>query len=354
MTFLDEARIRVAAGGGGNGCIAFRREKFVPRGGPSGGNGGAGGSVWAVGDQRRNTLYHLKFSSLYSAERGRHGEGSNRTGRSGEDLIVPLPLGSVVTDAESGHVLGEVLEHDERLLLASGGRGGKGNAHFATATRQAPRFAQPGEAGEERFLRVELKLLADAGVVGLPNAGKSTLIAAVSAARPKIADYPFTTLVPQLGVVAPAHGEPFVIADLPGLIEGAAQGAGLGHRFLRHVERCRILLHLVDLSYGVQPASEELRIVEEELRAFDPELLRKPRILLGSKLDARDPERSRDLEQAAEARGLSYREISAATGAGVPSLLAEVAALVAAAGPHHPLRDDDHPAGLPAPRSGDA
>jgi GTP-binding protein len=341
LHFLDEAKIHVAAGVGGNGCIAFRREKFVPRGGPSGGNGGAGGSVWAVGDQRLNTLYHLKFASIYAAERGRHGEGSNRTGRSGGDLVVALPLGSVITDAESGDELGEVLEDGERLLLAHGGRGGKGNAHFATATRQAPRFAQPGEAGEERDLRIELKLLADAGVVGLPNAGKSTLIAAVSAARPKIADYPFTTLVPQLGVVAPPRGEPFVIADLPGLIEGAARGAGLGHRFLRHVERCRVLLHLVDLSYGAQPAAQELRIVEEELRAFDPALLRKPRIVVGSKLDARVAERSTELARAATERGLVYREISAATGAGLPALLVEVAALVAAAGPRNPLRDDE-------------
>jgi GTPase len=339
LHFLDEAKIRVAAGNGGNGCIAFRREKFVPRGGPSGGNGGAGGSVWAVGDARRNTLFHLRFASIYPAERGRHGEGSNRTGRSGEDLVVPLPLGSVVHDADSGEVLGEVMEDGQRLILASGGRGGKGNAHFATATRRTPRFAQPGEAGEERFLRIELKLLADVGVVGLPNAGKSTLIGAVSAARPKIADYPFTTLVPQLGVVAPDRGEPFVIADLPGLIEGAAQGAGLGHRFLRHVERCRILLHLVDLAFGAQPAARELAIVEGELRAFDPALLQKPRIVVGTKLDARDPERSAELEREAARRGLSYREISAVTGAGVPALLTELATLVEAVGPRVAILD---------------
>jgi GTP-binding protein len=361
LHFLDEAKIRVAAGGGGNGCIAFRREKFVPRGGPSGGDGGAGGSVWAAGDARLNTLYHLKFSSLFGAERGRHGEGSNRTGRSGEYLVIPLPLGSVVHDDESGEVVGEVLEDGQRLLLARGGRGGKGNAHFATATRRTPRFAQPGEGGEERSLRVELKLLADVGVVGLPNAGKSTLIGAVSAARPKVADYPFTTLVPQLGVVAPDYGEPFVIADLPGLIEGAARGAGLGHRFLRHVERCRILLHLVDLSYGAQPAGRELAIVEQELHAFDATLLRKPRILVGSKLDARDAERSAELGREAAARELPYREISAVTGAGVPALLAELAALVAATGPRarvdHELVDDgdeeNHQDEVPRARPGD-
>jgi GTP-binding protein len=350
LHFLDEAEIRVAAGSGGNGCIAFRREKYVPRGGPSGGNGGAGGSVWAVGDARLNTLYHLKFASLYAAQRGRHGEGSNCSGRSGEDLTIPLPLGTVVHDADTGGVVGEILADGQRLLLARGGRGGKGNAHFATATRQTPRFAQPGEAGEERLVRAELKLLADVGVVGLPNAGKSTLIAAVTAAKPKVADYPFTTLVPQLGVVAPERGEPFVIADLPGLIAGAAQGAGLGHRFLRHVERCRILLHLVDLSYGAQPAAEELRVVEAELRAFDPELLRKPRIVVGTKIDALDPERAAELARESEARGLSYREISAVTGAGVAALLAEVAGLVAAAGPRTPLYDDPEPS-FEAPRA---
>jgi GTP-binding protein len=336
LHFLDEAKIRVAAGGGGNGCVAFRREKFVPRGGPSGGDGGLGGSVWARGDARLNTLYHLKFASIYAAERGRHGEGSNRTGRSGEDLVIALPLGSVVHDEESGETVGEVLEDGQRLLLARGGRGGKGNAHFATATRQTPRFAQPGEAGEERSLRIELKLLADVGVVGLPNAGKSTFIATVTAAKPKIADYPFTTLAPQLGVVAPEHGEPFVIADLPGLIEGAAQGAGLGHRFLRHVERCRILLHLVDLSFGSEPADRELVVVEEELRAFDPALLHKPRIVVGSKLDARDPARSESLAREAAARELPYREISAVTGAGVAALLSELAALVHGSGPRLP------------------
>ncbi|HSM51009.1 MAG TPA: GTPase ObgE, partial [Thermoanaerobaculia bacterium] len=236
MIFLDEASIHVRGGRGGRGCVAFRREKYVPHGGPSGGDGGHGGSVVMVADARLNTLYHLQFQSIYPAERGRHGEGSRRSGRSGADLEVKVPLGTVVEDAATGERLGELLADGGRLVVAPGGRGGKGNAHFATATTQAPRFAQPGEEGEDRRLRLELKLLADVGVVGLPNAGKSTLISVVSAAKPKIADYPFTTLVPQLGVVGEGPlSTPFVIADLPGLIAGAAAGAGLGIQFLRHV-----------------------------------------------------------------------------------------------------------------------
>jgi len=328
LIFLDEAAIHVQAGRGGNGCMAFRREKFVPRGGPSGGDGGDGGSVYLVGNTNRNTLYHLRFASLYAAERGRHGEGSNKTGRAGDDLEVSVPLGTVVYDAETGERLGEVLTDGERLRIATGGRGGKGNARFATATNQAPRRADPGTEGEERHLRLELKLLADVGVIGLPNAGKSTLISVVSAARPKIADYPFTTLVPQLGVVAEGPlSEPFVIADLPGLIAGAAQGAGLGIQFLRHVERCRVLLHLVDLSdiEGEGSAAADLAVVEKELGAFNPELMTRPRLIVGSKLDSALPERREELRQAAEERGLPYLEISAATNEGVARLVGELA-----------------------------
>ncbi|HVS63596.1 MAG TPA: GTPase ObgE [Thermoanaerobaculia bacterium] len=337
MVFLDEAVIDVRGGDGGNGCIAFRREKYVPRGGPSGGEGGDGGSVVVVGDQGLNTLYHLRFSSLYKAERGRHGEGSKRSGKSGGDLEVPVPLGTVLRDAASGELLGEVLVAGERVVVAGGGRGGKGNAHFATATRQAPRFAQPGEDGEERRVRLELKLLADVGTVGLPNAGKSTLISVVTAARPKIADYPFTTLVPQLGVVAPrGRLETFVIADLPGLIAGAAQGAGLGHRFLRHVERCRVLLHLVDLSGGELPAAQELTVVEGELEAFDPDLLRRPRLVVGTKGDALDPARERDLRTAAQQRGLRCFVISAVTRQGLEPLLDAVTAILFETGAEAP------------------
>jgi len=325
LIFLDEATIHVRGGKGGNGCLAFRREKYVPLGGPSGGDGGNGGSVFLVGQQSRNTLYHLQFHSLYPADRGRHGEGSNRTGKEGDDLEIQVPLGTVVFDRDTGEQLGEVLEDGQRLLVAAGGRGGRGNARFATATNQAPRRADPGTEGEERFLRLELKLLADVGVVGLPNAGKSTLISVVSAARPKIADYPFTTLVPQLGVVAEGPlDEPFVIADLPGLIAGAAQGAGLGIQFLRHVERCRVLVHLVDLSTEGS-AVEDLETVEREMDAFNPELMRRPRLLVGSKLDAALPERREELRRAAEARGLPYLEISSATNEGVRPLVGELA-----------------------------
>lgn len=306
--------------------MAFRREKYVPRGGPSGGDGGNGGSVYLVGQASRNTLYHLRFASLFAAERGRHGEGSTKSGRSGEDLEVPVALGTVVYDQDTGERLGEILEDGERLPVAAGGRGGRGNARFATATNQAPRRADPGQEGGERRLRLELKLLADVGVVGLPNAGKSTLISVVSAARPKIADYPFTTLIPQLGVVAEGPlSEPFVIADLPGLIAGAAEGAGLGIQFLRHVERCRVLVHLVDLSNPEGSAASDLRIVERELAAFNPELMQRPRLIVGSKLDAALAERREELQRAARERGLDTLEISSATGEGVPRLVAELA-----------------------------
>jgi len=325
VVFLDEAVLHVRGGRGGNGCVAFRREKFVPRGGPSGGDGGHGGSVRLIGDQSLNTLFHLRFQSIYEAERGRHGEGSNRSGRSGGDLEVRVPLGTVIEDAESGELLGELIEDGDVLVVARGGRGGWGNQHFATATRQAPRFARPGEDGEERRVRLELKLIADVGVVGLPNAGKSTLISVVSAARPKIADYPFTTLVPQLGVVARGpRDRPFVIADLPGLIAGAAQGAGLGHQFLRHVERCRTLVHLVDLSSFEGSAREDLETVEKELGAFDPELLERDRVIVGSKLDAARAERAEELRAAVRERGLAYFEISSATGSGIEALVAEI------------------------------
>ncbi|GMU67300.1 MAG: GTPase Obg [Acidobacteriota bacterium] len=332
MIFLDEAVLHVRGGRGGDGCVAFRREKFVPRGGPSGGDGGHGGSVVLVGEARLNTLYHLRFQSIYPAERGQHGLGSRRSGKSGLDLEIKVPLGTVILDAESGETLGEILADGQRQVVAQGGRGGWGNQHFATPTRQAPRFAKPGLEGEERRLRLELKLLADVGVVGLPNAGKSTLISVVSAARPKIADYPFTTLVPQLGVVARGPlDRPFVIADLPGLIAGAAQGAGLGVQFLRHVERCRQLVHLVDLSGFEGSAREDLETVERELGAFDPELLERPRVVVGSKLDSARAERREELAAAAAERGLAYLELSSATGEGVDALVAELARRLEAA-----------------------
>ncbi|MFN7941269.1 MAG: GTPase ObgE [Thermoanaerobaculia bacterium] len=332
MIFLDEAQLLVRGGRGGNGCVAFRREKYVPKGGPSGGDGGHGGSVVLVGDHRLNTLYHLQFQSIYAADRGRHGMGSNRSGKTAEDLEVTVPLGTVVEDAASGERLGEILAEGERLVVAKGGRGGWGNQHFATPTNQAPRKAIPGEEGEERRLRLELRLLADVGVVGLPNAGKSTLISAVTAAKPKIADYPFTTLIPQLGVVArEGWARPFVIADLPGLIAGAAQGAGLGVRFLRHVERCRVLVHLVDLAAFEGSARADLETVERELAAFDPTLLERQRLIAGSKMDAARPERRTELAAAAAERGMPYFEISSATGEGLAALTSELARRMEAA-----------------------
>jgi GTP-binding protein len=331
LIFIDEAIIHVRGGRGGNGCVAFRREKYVPRGGPSGGDGGDGGSVSLVGQLNRNTLYHLRFQSLYAAERGRHGEGSNKSGKSAGDLEIPVPLGTIAYDDDTGELLGELVADGERLRVAGNGRGGRGNARFATATNQAPRNAEPGTEGQERRLRLELKLLADVGVVGLPNAGKSTLISVVSAAKPKIADYPFTTLIPQLGVVAEGPlAEPFVIADLPGLIAGAAQGAGLGFQFLRHVERCRVLLHMVDLSEMPEGAAADLATVETELRAFNEELLERPRLIVGSKLDSALPERREELRREAGERGLSYLEISSATGDGIRPLIAELSRLLQA------------------------
>jgi GTP-binding protein len=331
LIFLDEASINVRGGRGGNGCIAFRREKYVPKGGPSGGDGGHGGAVWLTGQIGRNTLYHLQFASAYAAERGRHGEGSHRTGRSGADLEVPVPLGTEVYDRDSGERLGEVLADGQRLQVAGGGRGGRGNAHFANATHQAPRHAEPGREGEERRLRLTLKLLADVGVIGLPNAGKSTLISVVSAARPKIADYPFTTLIPQLGVVAEGPlAEPFVIADLPGLIAGAAQGAGLGFQFLRHVERCRVLVHLVDLAADAGSAEADLATVEHELAAFNSELMRRTRLIVGSKLDAALPGRLQELERAAAERRLPFLAVSSATRQGIAPLIGELSRLLRA------------------------
>lgn len=336
MVFLDEAVIQAVAGRGGDGCLAFRREKFEPRGGPSGGDGGHGGSVYLVGDAGRNTLFHLRGHRHYHAKRGRHGEGSNKTGSSGDDLTVSVPLGTTATDRDTGELLGEVVEHEARLLVAVGGRGGRGNARFKSATNRAPRRTEPGREGRERWLRLELKLLADVGLVGLPNAGKSTLISTLSAARPKIADYPFTTVIPNLGVVAEGQfGEPFVIADLPGLIAGAAAGAGLGHQFLRHIERCSVLVHLVDLS-TLEPdddgdAGRDLAVIEDELRDFDPRLLSRQRVVVGSKTDAIRPSRRAELRAAAEDRRLPYLEISAATRNGLDTLTRTLRRMIDAA-----------------------
>ncbi|HEV8230804.1 MAG TPA: GTPase ObgE [Thermoanaerobaculia bacterium] len=319
--FIDTAEIHVKGGDGGNGCVAFRREKHVPKGGPSGGDGGHGGSVLAVADPALNTLYHLRHQSSYRAERGEHGMGSNRHGRSGGDVVIGLPLGSVVRDAESGEAVAELLSPGERVRIARGGNGGWGNQHFATPTRQAPRFAKPGQPGEERRLAIELKLLADVAIIGLPNAGKSTLISVISAAKPKIADYPFTTLVPHLGVVAGEDGHTLVVADIPGLIEGAHRGAGLGIRFLKHVERCRLLCHLVDASV-TGDAQEDIAVLERELEKFSPDVAARPRVLVASKIDAvSDPERPESIRRAAAERGLLFFEVSAVTRTGLAPLV---------------------------------
>jgi GTP-binding protein len=319
--FIDEVRILVKAGDGGNGCLAFRREKYVPRGGPSGGDGGQGGDVVMVATLHRNTLLHFRFNPEHKAERGRHGEGSNRKGRDGKSIELDTPVGTVVYDADTGEVLHDFTEPGDRFVLAQGGKGGRGNARFATSTHQAPTEHEPGQPGEERRLRLELNLLADVGLVGFPNAGKSTLISRISAARPKIADYPFTTLEPNLGV-ASVDDRTFVVADIPGLIEGAHTGHGLGIQFLRHIERTKLLAHLVDVSEmsGRDPV-HDFDVVMEELRGFSPEMLEKPMIVVATKLDAaQDEQRVEALEQHARERGLPFYKISSVTGSGVDEL----------------------------------
>ena len=319
--FIDEVRIRVKAGDGGNGCMAFRREKFVPRGGPSGGDGGRGGDVIMVGSEHHNTLLHFRFNPEHSAERGRHGEGSNRTGREGKSIELPVPVGTIVYDAETGEVLHDFTKPGDRFLVAKGGRGGRGNQHFATPTHQAPTEHEPGRPGDEKHLRLELKLLADVGLVGFPNAGKSTLISRISAARPKIADYPFTTLEPNLGVVQ-AGDETFVVADIPGLIEGAHLGHGLGVQFLRHIERTKLLVHLVDVSEhtGRNPV-HDFDVILNELTSFSETLAKKPMVVAASKADvAQDPQRVAAIRDMAQAAGLPFYEISSVTGQGIDEL----------------------------------
>ena len=324
--FIDEVRIRVKAGDGGNGCLAFRREKYVPRGGPSGGDGGRGGDITMVASEHHNTLLHLRFNPEHTAQRGRHGEGSNRTGRDGESIELPVPVGTIVYDNETGEVLHDFTKAGDRFLVARGGRGGRGNQHFATPTHQAPTEHEPGRPGDEKHLRLELKLLADVGLVGFPNAGKSTLISRISAARPKIADYPFTTLEPNLGVVS-VDDRTFVVADIPGLIAGAHLGHGLGVQFLRHIERTRLLAHLVDVSEasGRDPV-EDFRVVMEELAGFREDLARKPMFVVASKIDvAQDLSRASRLKELAAGKGLPFYEISSVTGQGIEGLKYEMA-----------------------------
>ena len=326
--FIDRAKIHVQGGDGGNGVTAFRREKFVPRGGPSGGDGGRGGDVVLVADASLNTLLHLRYNPRHVADRGLHGEGSNRSGREGGDLIVRVPVGTQIFEAETGDLLHDLSYDGARWLAARGGRGGFGNAHFTSSTNRAPRYHQNGSKGEERELQLELKLLADVGLVGFPNAGKSTFISTVSAARPKIADYPFTTLEPHLGVVDAGDFRTFVIADVPGLIEGAHEGAGLGDRFLRHIERTKLLLHLVDVSsLPQQEPVVAYETVNRELASYNEDLAARPQFVVATKIDALDdPQRLQSLRERAEQDGKPFFAISSATGAGVRELIHAVTA----------------------------
>src|SRR5262250_1174118 len=323
--FIDEATIRVKAGDGGNGCLAFRREKFVPRGGPSGGDGGKGGDVIMESSERHNTLVHFRFNPEYKAERGRHGEGANKTGREGEDVVLKVPVGTILIDDETGEKVHDFSKPDEGILIARGGRGGRGNAQFATSTHQAPREHEDGRPGEERVFRLELKLLADVALVGYPNVGKSTLISRISAARPKIADYPFTTLQPNLGVVAVGDKKDeisFVVADIPGLIEGAHEGAGLGMQFLRHIERTRLLVHLVDVSdaSGRPDVVKDVEVIMGELDSFGAHLAEKPMLMVASKIDAANKDKLAKLKQYCKKNKLELFPISAVTGEGIEKL----------------------------------
>ncbi|MCS7301207.1 MAG: GTPase ObgE [Fimbriimonadales bacterium] len=338
--FIDEAIIEVEAGRGGDGCVSFRREKHVPRGGPDGGDGGDGGSVIFVADPKLSTLLDFHYQRRYKAERGAHGGGSTRRGRNGKSITLRLPVGTLIYDAETGELLADMARVGQKFVAARGGKGGRGNAHFATPTRQTPRFAEKGLPGEKRTLRLELKLLADVGIVGMPNAGKSTLISRISAAKPKIADYPFTTLVPNLGV-AQYQGQSFVVADIPGLIEGAHAGVGLGHQFLRHVERARLLLYLLDVSpFALEPPLEAFETLRRELELYKPELAQKPALIALNKIDTLAPD-ERDavhaVRQTLEAQGFEVFPISAYTGEGLEALLARLAQRVAELPPPEPL-----------------
>lgn len=325
--FIDRAKIKIKAGDGGNGVTAFRREKFVPRGGPSGGDGGRGGDVWIVSTSDLNTLLHLRYNPEHKAERGKHGEGSNRHGRDGEDIVIQVPIGTQVFDVVTNDVIFDFTEEGQRFLAAKGGKGGWGNSHFATSTRQAPKFHFSGRPGEEKELQLELKLIADVGLVGFPNAGKSTLISVISAAKPKIADYPFTTLEPNLGVVDLGDYRTFVVADIPGLIEGASEGAGLGDRFLRHVERTKLILHLVDVSSisGRDPISD-YEIINRELRNYSASIADRPQIVVATKIDSLDePERLERLRERAAKDGRPFIAISAVANQGTKELVSMVA-----------------------------
>lgn len=345
--FIDEVTISVKAGDGGAGAVAFRREKFVPRGGPSGGDGGHGGSVWIVSDENLTTLLDYRYKKEFKARKGENGQGRDRNGRGADDIELRVPVGTVVRDLDGGAIF-DFSAHAQRYLVAKGGRGGLGNMNFATATRQAPTYSQQGTPGEERSVRLELRLLADVGLLGYPNAGKSTLVSRVSAARPKVANYPFTTLAPSLGVVDYRGERSFVIADIPGLIEGAHAGVGLGHRFLRHVSRCRVLIHVIDCGgdHGREPA-RDFDVINEELALYSPWLAKKPQVAVANKLDVTNADELADeLESHLAAKGVRLFRISAVTGEGLSQLLDEVIRVLDEAGPARSLAEEEAEGGL--------
>ena len=328
MKFIDEAIITAQSGDGGKGCVSFRREKFIPRGGPDGGDGGKGGDIILSTTSRKRTLYHFKYQKHFKAENGSHGQGKQKTGKNGRNLTIELPPGTLVIDADTGHLIKDLVETGETFVILKGGRGGQGNTKFKTSTHRTPRFAQPGEPGETRTLKLELKLLADVGIIGLPNAGKSTLISAISSARPKIANYPFTTLAPSLGVVQTGWSEPFVVADIPGLIKGAHQGIGLGIKFLRHIERTRILVHLIDAS-SIDPDDplDQYHTINQELAMYDEKLAKKPQVVVLNKLDLSGVRKSADIFQSA-VRDKEVVFISALTGQGLEQLKSQIVQLL--------------------------
>lgn len=335
--FYDEAKIYVRGGDGGNGIVAFRREKYVPRGGPSGGDGGRGGSVILEADASLRTLVDFRYRTHYRAERGQHGQGKNKHGRSAPDLVLRVPVGVVVRDAATGQILADLVEPGQRVVVAAGGRGGRGNARFATPTDRAPTYAEKGEPGEERWLILELKLLADVGLIGMPNAGKSTLLSRISAARPKIADYPFTTLTPVLGMVRMDEGKSFVVADIPGLIEGAHQGAGLGLKFLRHIERTRVLVHVLDVSLPAEDVWRNWQVVNIELEHYNPQLARRPQVIAANKMDVPGGEEKVAYLKDRLADAYPVFPIAAATGAGLEPLLYHLAEMLERLPPPAPL-----------------
>ena len=325
VKFVDEAKIYVKSGRGGKGCVSFRREKFVPRGGPNGGDGGNGGSVILIARQNMSSLLDHRYKQHYKAENGEHGRGKDQHGKNAPTLLVPVPVGTVVKDFFTGEILGDLTEDGDTLVVAKGGRGGRGNARFATPTNRAPRYAEPGEEAEERTLLLELKLLADVGIIGFPNAGKSTLISRISAARPKIADYPFTTLIPNLGVVSYNEGKTFVVADIPGLIKGAHEGTGLGIKFLRHIERTKVLIHLLDLSpLTERDPIEDYHQMNGELKAYSADLIKKPQIIAPNKIDITEArEKLKEIKTYFNKLGIEVFPISSATGEGLQVLIKE-------------------------------